>query len=131
MFSEFASAPSLFTIGDTVEIPNTPKAGVIVRIFFNQWSNQYVYVVRCPLYAQTVLWCEPAVVASQSVDAVAVNDMVIAISETHERHIGVVVGTVDRERIAVRFGDETHAVHMTRVQSVMPASLARAAARAA
>jgi len=122
MFSEFAAAPSKFNIGDTIAIPNTPKSGVVVRIFFNQWSNQYVYVTRCPLYPVTVMWAEPAVVASQSISAVMDSDMVIVLTDAGEMHTGVVVGAVSDKHLAVRFGDETHAVHMTRIQRVVPVS---------
>ncbi len=102
-------------------------AGVIVKTYYNEMSGQFEYVVRvphCPGHMPT--WGEDIVIASQSANAVALNDMVIAVSEQGERHMGQVMGE-QGDMLIVRFADRDglYLVHMTRVAMVMPFSLLR------
>jgi hypothetical protein len=120
MFSEFAASASQFDKGDLVTHAARGLSGIVVAVFFNQFSSQYVYTVRCPQYPVTVLWCEGAVVASQSAEGIIAGDMVIAHDDNGHRHMGEVVGKTFSGELIARFAIGTHVVALTRVWRAWP-----------
>lgn len=135
MFDPISRVSSQFDKGQIVTNPRLQQSGVIVAIFYNEFSGQFVYTVKVPGLPVNPLWCEGAVVASQSIDAVTVGDMVIADGSDGVRAMGPVVGKMADGQLIARFGGDEYVVAMLRVWRVWPSmpvsSFVRAAAQSA
>ncbi len=131
MLDPIYNVSSLFDKGMLVSNPALKLSGVIVAMFFNEFSGQFVLTVKVPGLAVNPMWCEGAVVASQDSDAVSVGDMVIADDSDGVRAMGPVTGKTADGMLRARFGGDEYVVAMARVWRVWPAAPVSSFVRAA
>lgn len=108
--------------GQIVTNTCTGQSGVVIGLWFNEFSGQHVYNVRVPGIPAFVSWNELCTTAAATADALVCGDMVIAHDNDGNRHMGEVVGKTDDGQLVARFAGGTHKVDMVRVWRAWPFS---------
>lgn len=117
MISSFAK-PSIQK-GQLVRNTCTQQSGVVVNVFYNEFSGQHVYTVRVPGQPVTVLWNELCTTARASADALLVGDMVIVDDLNGVRRMGPIIEKTFSGLLIVQF-DVTYAVSADRIWRAVP-----------
>jgi hypothetical protein len=120
MSSVFAQAS--FEKGQLVTNTCTGQEGLIIGVWYNDCSGQYVYNVRVPGISGFVSWNELCTEVAATADALVEGDMVIAHDDNGDRHMGQVVGKTFGGELIARFAIGTHVVALARVWRCWPMS---------
>lgn len=106
--------------GQLVHNPHTGESGIVVSVFYNEFSDQSVVTVRVPGVRLNPMWNEGRVVPAATADALASGDMVIAFAHDGTRHMGTVVGKTADGHLMAAFAIGTFKVDMDRVWRAWP-----------
>jgi hypothetical protein len=109
-----------FQKGQPVSNTCNGQSGLVIGVFFNEFSGQHVYNVRVPGISGFCSWNELCTVAAVSADALVAGDMVIALDHDGARHMGQVVGKTLDGCLTVKFAIGTYAVSLNRVWRAWP-----------
>lgn len=114
-----------FQKGNLVSNSCNGQSGIVVGVFYNEFSGQYVYNVRVPGISGFVSWNELCTIAAVSADAVVSGDMVIATDHDGHRHMGTVTGKTLDGCLMVRFAIGVYSVSLNRVWRAWPMAQAQ------
>jgi hypothetical protein len=106
--------------GQIVTSVCTEQSGIVIGLWFNEFSGQHVFNVRVPGVPGFVSWNELCTVASADPAALMMGDMVIAFDHDGNREMGTIVGFTDDGHLMAEFAAGTFKVTMDRVWRAWP-----------